>query len=290
MAGMRKNKTMSAAGRKVIVTMSALLIVAGASVTANAADVGTQNRKQGGENTNTEVYLGVARENSADVSFEVPLYYTMAIVKADSADHQGNASRVLQPMDDSIKNTTYEKDANGNDKENALVELAVASVRIKKAPYSNWDVVDSFTGTETATDRKMKVSIGRLPMPSLEGKKDGEYRSAEINKYDSVFYNLNTGKYRVIGDYTGDGVHDGNHTEMNLDVDIQVQPSYIPKEFTKKESRDPDYKEGSTVAQFQIMYMLTPLDNDGKPIGKYDQLWIDEHYVGPEKETGEGTP
>ena len=275
MAGMKKDRMMSAAGRKVIITMSALLIVAGASVTASAAD-GTQNGKQGGRNTNTEVYLGVARENSADVSFEVPLYYTMAIIKADPAENRGYHSQVLQPLDYSIRNTTYQKDQDGNVLDNDVIDLAVVSVRVKKAPYSNWDLVDDFTGNETATDRKMKVSIGGLPMPSLEGRKEGDFQSAEITKYDSIFYHQDTKKYQVLG-----------KRAMDLKVDVAVHPAYEPKEYTAAESQDKEYKEGSTVAQFQVMYTLSPVDADGNPIAKYDQMWVDEHYVGPEQETAE---
>jgi len=300
-AGIKKQKTVPAAGRKILLMMSALMIVAGASVTVNAADTDPKTGKQGVRNSDTQVYLGVAKANPADVSFEVPLYYTMAVVGADPAFNNGSHSRVVKPLNYEIKNTTYKtelrKDENGNSVEKPMdypkldnngnlirgeiaTELAVVAVRVRKAENSTWSLVSAFDAADGATDRKLKMSIGGLKLPDLGDLQDREFKSADITAEDSVFYNKTAKKFRIIGDYDGDGDHDGEEASMKLDVDVEISPKYVPVD-VKKNPNDP-----STVAVFQVIYTLSPLDGNGQPITKYDQFWVDEHYDGPRNEKG----
>ena len=302
MAGIKKQKTVPAAGRKILFMMSALLIVAGASVTVNAADTDPKTGNQGVRNSDTQVYLGVAKANPADVSFEVPLYYTMAVVKANPDTNNGSNSRVVKPLNYEIKNTTYKteirNDADGNPVEKPVdypkldgdgnlmrgeidTELAVVAVRVRKAKNSTWSLVSDFDPADGATDRKLKMSIGGLKLPDLGDLLDGEFKSADITAEDSVFYNKTDNRFNIIGDYDGDGIHDREEATMKLDVDVEISPEYVPVE-VKTDPNDP-----SAVAVFQVIYTLSPLDANGQPIAKYDQFWVDEHYDGPRNEAGE---
>lgn len=301
MAGIKKQKTVPAAGRKILLMMSALMIVAGASVTVNAADTDPITGKKGVKNSDTQVYLGVAKANPADVSFEVPLYYTMAVVGADPAFNNGSNSRVVKPLNYEIKNTTYKtetrKDENGNlvekpmdypklDSNGNLIrgeiatELAVVAVRVRKAENSTWSLVSAFDPADGATDRKLKMSIGGLKLPDLSDLQDREFKSADITAEDSVFYDKKADRFQIIGDYDGDGAHDREEASMKLDVDVEISPSYVPVD-VKTNPNDP-----SAVALFQVIYTLSPLDDKGQPIAKYDQFWVDEHYDGPRNEKG----
>lgn len=279
MAGIKWKTKMSQPKVVAVWMATILLITAGVSITATAAGTDLILEKNGGTDSNTKVYLGVSKETAADVSFEVPLYYTMAVTPADPSDENGNRkNRVLQPKNYGIENLTLKQNP---DKQKDLV---VSAVRVQAVKGGTWSLVQGFDGSEGENDRKMIVTLGGLKLPSLDAGDDKTIASVNLTQGESEFYKKDKDgklRYWVLGDYDGDGKHDDPKGRMDLDVEVQIPKEYVPKP-TKS------VKGGTiAVAQFKVMYTLTTVGADGKPVGAYDRLFVEEHYEGPYLETGE---
>lgn len=267
---MKDKKHLPYAGGKVTLAMAILGMAAGITITASAAG---NEQNQGNNSGKTTVRLGVTTEAPKNVSFEVPLYYTAAIVKTDPAKNQERSNQVVYPSGYHITNKSLEKDP---EKDNPK-ELVVAKVEVASVPGAAWELVDRLDGTETPTDKKMVVRIGGLPLPAIKAE-DTTPRAAKLREQNSAFYQITdaatkAGKYLVLGDKDGDGFHDADGAgRTDLDVEFDIPPSYEVKGDT------------GTVAQFQVIYTLTTLNADGKLNGFYDQAWVDADYLGPDWE------
>ena len=276
MAEMKDKNNLPYAGGKVTLAMAILGMAAGITITASAAGPELNKENNSGKTT---VRLGVTTEAPKNVSYEVPLYYTAAIVKTDPTKNQGRFNQVLYPSGYHITNKSLTKDPG---KDNPK-ELVVAKVEVASVPGANWELVDQLAGTETSTDKKMAVKIGGLPLPAVKTG-DTTPKTARIREHDSAFYQITdaatgAGKYLVLGDKDGDGFHDADGAgRTDLDVKFDIPPLYDVKGDT------------GTVAQFQVIYTLTTPNADGKLNGLYDQAWVDADYLGPDKEKAAPTP
>lgn len=276
MAEMKDKNNLPYAGGKVTLAMAILGMAAGITITASAA--GPELNK-GNNSGKTTVRLGVTTEAPKNVSYEVPLYYTAAIVKTDPAKNQGRSNQVLYPSGYHITNKSLEKDPG---KDNPK-ELVVARVEVASVPGATWELVDQLTGNETSTDKKMAVRIGELPLPAIKAK-DTTPKTAKLRERNSAFYQITdaatgAGKYLVLGDKDGDGFHDADGAgRTDLDVEFDIPPSYEV------------VGDIGTVAQFQVIYTLTTPNTDGTLNGLYDKAWVDADYLGPDKETAAPTP
>ena len=240
---MRRKRFLSFTGGKTALVTAVFFMAAGLSITASAAGNDQKDENNSGKTT---VQLGAA------------------IVKADPAQNAGRNNKIIYPEGYHIRNLCREKDHEGNTK-----ELVVGSVLVSSVKDAQWDLVDTLTGVEAPTDKKMAVSIGGMPLPAVT-KGTEKFQKAKLTAQKSVFYDPDaekTDRYKVLGDENGDGIHDTDGT-MDLDVEFKIPPGYVPK-------------TGGTVAQFKVMYVLTTRNKDGSIDGMYDQEWIDSEYVGP---------
>lgn len=258
MAEMKRKNKLPYAGGTVTLAMAILCMAAGLPITARAA-VNEQNK--GNNSGKTTVRLGVATEAPKNVSFEVPLYYTAAIVANDKGETT-RANKVVYPTGYHITNTSLDQK-----------KLVVAKVEVSSVPGATWDLVEALDGTETAKTKKMAVSIGSLQLPAVT-KESTTPVAANMKAQTSVFYKKNDqatgGTYQVLGDRDGSG-------RMDLDVVFTIPPLYAPQ------------GDSATIAQFKVVYSLTTLDENGKPLGLYDQNWVNQDYLGPAKTNAETT-
>ena len=289
MAAKRWNNKMSGPGRKCLLTMAGLLIAAGVSMTANAAGIDLIREKNGGaRNSDTQVFLGVSKEVPKDVSFEVPLFYTMVIASDDPAENgKGRFNQVMRPANYRIENKTYQ--VVDGEKTAYLTELAVVNMRVQSVKGSTWSLVDAVPADAGENDKVMKVSIGGVPLPAITAGDVRTVRDANLKQDGSIFcVKKEDGSfaYRLLGN------QGSQERALDLDVQVDISPKYKPKEIIEKpEVGDHNQKERAfTQAQFKVMYTLSPLDVYGNPIASYDRIWVDQNYDGPGPETAETLP
>lgn len=266
MAEMKWKKYLPYAGGVVTLAMAILGMAAGLTITASAAG---DEQNQGNTSGKTTVRLGVAKEIPANISFEVPLYYTAAIVKTDPDQNNGRSNQVFYPEGYYIQNNSLDNDASKNNPK----ELVVAKVEVSSVQGAEWDLVDAVDNT--AANQEMAVKIGNLPLPAVT-KGDTTLHSASMKDRTSSFYKKNddgTGTYLVLGDHNGDDIHD---TDGRTDLDVEFD---IPKDYVPSNS--------ATVGVFRVVYTLTTKNADGSLVGVYDQDWVDQDYLGPDKKTKE---
>ena len=289
MAAKRWNKNQSGTGKKLVLAMAGLLITAGVSMTANAADIDHKQENTGGKrNSATEVYLGVSKEIPKDVSFEVPLFYTMVIASDEPQKNpERRHNRVLKPANYRIENLTY-KEVDGV-KTPYLTELAVVDMRVQSLKGSEWSLVESIPDTAGANDKLMKVSIGGVTLPSITAGDERTIKDANLKQEGSAFC-----RKREDGSFAYQLIGNTNSLDRVLDLDVQidVSPKYVPKEIVDTpEANDPDQSGRSfTKAQFKVMYTLSPLDINGEKLSAYDRIWVEQHYEGPQAEGAKPQP
>ena len=265
---------------KLVLSVAGLLLTAGLSMTADAAGNEFKNENNSGmRNSNTQVFVGVSKEVPKDVSFEVPLFYTMVIASEDPAKNaEGRHNRVLKPANYQIENLTY-KVVDG-EKTPYLSELAVVDMRVQGMKGSGWSLVEQIPDTAGENDKLMKVSIGGVTLPAITAGDDRTIRDAVLKQEGSVFCNKRADgsfAYQLIGNTNGlDRV-------LKLDVQVDISPKYRPKEIIEAPDKTDPNTSGRafTQAQFKVMYTLAPLDINGEKLSAYDQIWVDQHYKGP---------
>lgn len=280
MAAKRWKQNLGHVKGKLVLSVAGLLLTAGLSMTADAAGNEFKDENNSGmRNSNTQVFVGVSKEVPKDVSFEVPLFYTMVIASEDSAKNaEGRHNRVLKPANYQIENLTY-KVVDGV-KTPYLSELAVVDMRVQGMKGSGWSLVEQIPATAGENDKLMKVSIGGVTLPAITAGDDRTIRDAVLKQEGSVFCKKRADgsfAYQLIGNTNGlDRV-------LKLDVQVDISPKYRPKEIIEAPDKTDPNTSGRafTQAQFKVMYTLAPLDINGEKLSAYDQIWVDQHYKGP---------
>lgn len=179
-------------------------------------------------------------ETSTDISqtqFEVPLYVTAAAVS--------NSDALLCPDGYDIKNTATGGGAS----------IGVLSMSVQRLDGATWNIVHS----APSNDKEVKLSIGGQLLPEVDrNNKTGKVDILKA-KGDTAFYDTTSGKLRKIDPdktlsemKTNIAPNAANYTGLEIKGDI------------KKQVRS----DVATAAQFKVVYMVTPLDNNGDPIGK----------------------
>lgn len=185
-----------------------------------------------------ETSLGVQVVDSTPsdtLSFEVPLYVTMAV-----ADLDGD---VIVPDEYGI--TNFSQDPN-----NTGVDIAVVWVEAtSRSTNSYWNFVETLTevddvdeGEEQNIDNEMVLNIGGIPVVI-----DGDEPTL-LDLHNSVFYNNEESKYVPIA----------YEDRVQLDIVGKVKPSLRTADDSK-----------TAVAQFSIKYTVSQLDESGEPVGVY---------------------
>ena len=275
MAEVKIKKEIPKTGAKVIATAAALCMAGCLSITASAAGTEKKDEQDSGKTT---VRLGVTRTIPKPVSFEVPLYYTAAIVKADPATNQGRKNQIIYPEGYYIKNIYDDIEVEGTKIEGSGKELVVARIQVASVNGATWDLVSNLNGTEDASTKNMAVRLGGLSLPAVKAG-NTTFSDIDLKAQKSVFYDPTAqekDRYQVIGDHNGDGIHDGDG-QTKIDLELQIPAEYEPT------------KNGPTIAQFRVAYTLTTKNADGTLVGYWDQPWVDRDYIGPEKETAESS-
>lgn len=267
MAEVKRRIHIPKTGMRVTATLAVLCMAVGLNITASAAGTDKNNENDSGKTT---VRVGVRREIPRPVSFEVPLYYTAAIVKTEPDQNNNRNNKIIYPEGYYIKNIYDDIDVDSADKdigkykiEGSKKELVVASIQVASVDGATWDLVDTLGKDET--EKKMAVKLGGLQLPTIQ-KGNKTFVDVDLKKAKSIFYDPQSG-YTVVGDHDGDGIHDGNG-QMDLDLQIEIPASYIPQ-------------NSQTVMQFRVAYTLTTKNDDGTLVGNWDQAWVDRDYFGP---------
>ena len=286
---------MSGSGVRVTLALAAMIMVSGLSIPASAADIDIKSENNGGTNNDTKVFIGVSKEIPTNVSFEVPLYYTMAVT---ASKEDGKNNQVLLPEGYYIENRTEIKDADGN--VTGLQPLAVSKMRVQGLENGVWDLVDNISDPGTEDKREMEVSIGGVKLPALKAGAIRTIVDADLKQPGSQFMKEKDGEwvFQTIGDIRWNPYDPtvSHNKRMDLDVQVKIPEAYKPSQVlvnqvnadgtVMKDKAGNTIKKLGTVAQFKVMYTLTPLDEKGDPISTYDKTWVRQHYEGPYNEAG----
>ena len=257
-AEMKKRIDMPKAAGTFAIAMAVLFMTAGVSITARAAGFELIREKNGGaSNAKTTVEVGVTKEIPQNVSYEVPLYYTFAILKNENGNSN---STIILPEGYGIRSTITPSEP-----------LVVTKLDVSSVNGGTWSLVDAFDNTETDTTRKMKVSIGGFQLPDVTAGDINGKEQIDVRAQESSFYK--NGSYQILGGTDADGkvLNDGF---MELPVEVKIPDVYKPTSGT-----------GVYTAQFRVKYTLSPLDGAGNPFDFYNQKWVNDQYDGPESGT-----
>ena len=202
------------------------------------------------DNGKTEVNLGVTEETKASVSYEVPLYCTLAVV--DGKD----GTKVVTPSEDRY----YIKDTGKNqEKKLAVTGLTVSSIgatpgEIKVTGTGTWNLTTA-AGTEAAgsAEKLMQLSVGGVELKSINPG-TWDVTTLDLKENENVFYDKTANKYRTITD------------KINIPIKATVSKQYKVQKATTSPI---------AVAQFRLHYTVSVLDQNGE----IKDNW---HYIGPD--------
>lgn len=182
-----------------------------------------------GKGGQTAVGVQTSPANLGALSYEVPLYVTLAVVETETG------SEVLVPSEDAyrIHNTSADQPGGGGESGIVVTSLEVEALgdwKLKHAP---------------AQYQEMSLKIGGVMLPELDQK--GDKKSVAVNDGNGTANSFFDGARYV--ELTG-----GNRT-LNLPLEA-VAGGHSGQEV-------------SATAQFKLSYTISLLDVDGNPIGVF---------------------
>lgn len=212
--------------------LTAALMVGGLSGKAQAAIGGgdlafPENNKPG----QTAVGVQVTGANLDVLSYEVPLYVTLAVVD------DGGQTKVICPDADAY----YIENTSPNRPDGQETAVAVTEVTLSSVPGGTWSLVN--TPTKAG---EISLSVGGLTLPELAA---GAGTSST----------LETAKAGESAFYTADGAYvqlTGDQRQLTLPITGQAVAMAA---------------ENKPAAQFQLRYTVSLLDADGDPIGVFTE-------------------
>ncbi|MGO5116315.1 hypothetical protein ACTQ33_15115 [Candidatus Avoscillospira sp. LCP25S3_F1] len=206
------------------VLMSCLSGIAHAAV--GGGDLAFPENTQPGQ---TAVGVQVTGANVDVLSYEVPLYVTLAVV-----DH-GGQTEVICPDADAyyIENTSPTR-PDGQETAVAVTEVTVSTV-----PGGTWDLVE---GTPDAAG-ELALTIGGLALPAVEAGTGTSFTVEIAQSADSVFY-ADTAYVELTG--------------SNRQLSLPIAGEAVALD-----------AESKPAAQFKLRYTVSLLDADGDPIGVF---------------------
>lgn len=170
------------------------------------------------------------------LSFEVPLYVTMAVVD--------NQNKVVTPDNYRIYNTTRVDPDNYQ----TAWDIGITGVSFTKLPGSTYKTIDNATTFDAGKKDEIKLSIGGVWMPAL-----GSAATATVDLTNAANYDgtVNTPLYNQ-ADGKPTPIKGGQFLALPINGEVR-----------------PDTRTASAAAaQFKVTYMVSALDkNTGKPIG-----------------------
>lgn len=245
MANHKKNRRLPGVTRRMVTfALATVLLIPAFSV--KAADDG---------NGKTKVNLGVTEVKNSTVSYEVPLYCTLAIVE------EKDKNTVFTPSNYDIKNTAKDKD-----KKLAVTGLAVSSVDGGAWNLGTETEIDNLT--EADSDKKiMNLVVGGVELKTLgtigHSVKLGELGNSDklaimdLTANDNAFCKFNNTNKTFVYSVIGEGL-------SNISLSGKVSKYY--KVATKR-----------ATAQFRLYYTVSVLNDNGDVIGGWS-------YEGPDKD------
>ena len=178
----------------------------------------------------TLVGVQVTRQDPQKLTFEVPLYMTVAVVNgAGDTD-----ATVVCPTAYAIKSTTVSADGTEAD-------IAVTGMAVKGAAGGSWSLAQ---GTPTGPN-SIGLSIGGVRLPDV-AKGDGEVKPVDLKAAGSLFYTTGTQKYTPI-------------PNDNIGLTLPIQ-GFLPAGTKVTADKAP-------TPQFRCIYTVSLLDKIGAPIG-----------------------
>lgn len=214
--------------KKILTTAAIVAMIATQGITAFAQPA--TNDPQ----TDQHTTIGILESTNVagQVSFSVPLYVTLAAVK--------NKADLLTPTGYDIKNTQTDGKS-----------IAVLSVSI--TGVGEW----ATSSTVPTDDKKVQLSIGELQMPEV---RNGVTKTVELKTETNpgYFYDKNQDKYRAIAP---------NKTLSEAVTQVAAGTTgYKGLEIVGK-VKEMERTDKKASAQFRITYLISPLDNNGDPVG-----------------------
>lgn len=145
----------------------------------------------------TEVNLGVTEVTDSSVSYEVPLYCTLAVVD------RGDKKEVLTPTNYYIKDTNKNKG-----KKLAVTGLAVSTVQYGKWNLKTKDEIEN----QNATDKLINLSVGGVDLKEVDLNSEKKLTTLDLQANNNSFYSNN--KYQTIGE------------KLSIPITGKVSPNY----------------------------------------------------------------
>lgn len=178
----------------------------------------------------TEVNLGVTEVTDSSVSYEVPLYCTLAVVD------RGNKKEVLTPTNYYIKDTNKNKEK----------KLAVTGLAVSTVQYGTWNLkTREEIENQNATDKLINLSVGGVDLKEVDINDEKKLTTLDLQANENSFYNKNENKYKIIG------------KKFPIPITAQVSQKY---QITSSQP---------TTAQFRLYYTVSVLDNLGNVKGTW---------------------
>lgn len=182
--------------------------------------------------SDTTISIFESKADITQLSFEVPLYVTMAVVD--------QKTQVVTPDNYGIFNTSGDGAGNA-----AKFDIGVIGVSFTKLPGSTYNTTGS-TAPATATD--IKLSIGGVWMPALNAA-----GALDVDLGDTASYTGATGVTALYQQGAGKPEPISPNTFFKLPITGEVTAA--------------QRNNNAAVAQFKVNYTVAALDDDGNPIG-----------------------
>ena len=178
----------------------------------------------------TEVNLGVTEVTDSSVSYEVPLYCTLAVVD------RGNTREVVTPTNYYIKDTGKIKG----------IQLAVTGLAVSTVQYGTWNLkTKEEIENPNATGRLINLSVGEVDLKEVDINDEKKLTKLDLQANENSFYNKNENKYQIIGD------------KLEIPITGKVSQNY---QITSSQP---------TTAQFRLYYTVSVLDDLGNVKGTW---------------------
>lgn len=227
-------------------------------------DVNPAPFKAGGKGGDTIISVFETETHTGNLSVEVPLYLTLAVVK----DPAATEPTLVTPKNYHIKNTS--KAADGVTK--ATYAVAVAQVSIDSLQQNGW-TLGAYTGTQGAdnwgagTNNEKKMALGFVVDKEYEADAGGTTWT-EIDATTSYFYfpelaaekskSVECKTYQNATMFYAGGKFKPIPPEKALAIDVV---GAVSSGYTLTNA------DQAAVPQFRVTYTVVALDKNGDPIG-----------------------
>ncbi len=245
---MKKTKIFGALAAAVVVLAAAQPVFA-ASVPGNGANtttVGNPTAEEIASNGETTVGIMEARMDPSNISYEVPLYVTVAAVKG--------SDELKAPSNYKITNTSKE-DGNKD-----AYDIAVTGMSFQRVAAATWDTVSApanvntgVEGNHTAT-KPVYLVIGGVAMPATKGATTEQVVDLKTKATNPTYAGFAATIENAFYDATGKYTQIAPKASLNLPIYGQV----------KNEASRVDTQ---AAAQFKIKYTVAAVVKDGTILG-----------------------